>query len=277
MKNIIITSSDEKYGKFLINHWLKSLKENVDLSNVDVLVLDYGLTKKQRLAILKQKVPIKKCKRDGHVVTIRYRDIYNFLSSHKYDQVLLIDSGDLIFQADISKMFSENKEFLRGFCEKITFLNLNTMYPKGFFSSDTKKKMAALLKDKQVINGGVIIGPQEKIRKLSKEVYSIVKNKKIFGPDQAAINYVLYREGFKKLRPDYNMVLTFSGVKFKVKKGKFYFENGKLIPVVHNAGGSGFFRPISKFGYGPKFNKRKKAIYHVMGGLAKTKTKILKN
>jgi len=44
MKNLFITCSDEKCANFIINHWLKSLKANVNLSNIDIVVIDYGLT-----------------------------------------------------------------------------------------------------------------------------------------------------------------------------------------------------------------------------------------
>ena len=103
----------------------------------------------------------------------------------------------------------------------------------------------------------------------------MVRNKKIFGPDQTAINYILYRDGFRKLADDYNMVITMSGTEFKIKNGRFYFLDGKIIPVVHNAGGSDFFRPVKNFGYGKGFNHQKKIIYHILRYLAKTKTKMV--
>ena len=40
MKNVIITCCNAKYGDSLVNNWLKSLKENVNLSNVDLVVID---------------------------------------------------------------------------------------------------------------------------------------------------------------------------------------------------------------------------------------------
>ena len=40
MKNTIITASDGNCGDFLVNHWMRSLKSNVDLKNIDVVVLD---------------------------------------------------------------------------------------------------------------------------------------------------------------------------------------------------------------------------------------------
>ena len=78
-RNVIITASDEKYGNFLINHWLKSLKENTDLENIDVFVIDYGLSNAQKDSLKSQDVKLYKGIRDGHIVVIRFRDIKNIL------------------------------------------------------------------------------------------------------------------------------------------------------------------------------------------------------
>lgn len=51
MRNAIFTGCSIKYGDFLADHWYRSLKDNVDLSNIDVIILDYGLseTKKSKV------------------------------------------------------------------------------------------------------------------------------------------------------------------------------------------------------------------------------------
>ena len=48
MRHVMITSGDERYGDFLMDHWLVSLLDNVDLGNIDVYVIDFGLRKEQR-------------------------------------------------------------------------------------------------------------------------------------------------------------------------------------------------------------------------------------
>jgi hypothetical protein len=106
MKNLIITASDKKYGDFLINHWLKSLEENTNLSNIEIAILDYGLDKEQKKELKKHKITIIKSKRNGHVTIIRFRDIYHYLKNKKYHNVLMCDSGDIIFQTDIARILS---------------------------------------------------------------------------------------------------------------------------------------------------------------------------
>jgi len=77
-KFVIITSSDLKFGDFLINHWLKSLLNNIDCKLVDIVILDYGLSEKQYRILLSKNVKIVKCIRDGCVNNLRYRDMLIF-------------------------------------------------------------------------------------------------------------------------------------------------------------------------------------------------------
>ena len=39
MKNAVVTYADKGAGNFLLGHWLKSLKDNVDLRDIDVIVI----------------------------------------------------------------------------------------------------------------------------------------------------------------------------------------------------------------------------------------------
>ncbi|MCW8965167.1 MAG: hypothetical protein OQK82_00560 [Candidatus Pacearchaeota archaeon] len=117
--NVIITASDIKYGDFLIEHWYKSLKDTCNLSNIDVFVIDYGLSTAQKFYLEHNGVKVFKGEKDGHVVIIRFRETKKILSTYNYDQALLCDSGDIIFQQDISPLFSRNKEQFRAAEEDI--------------------------------------------------------------------------------------------------------------------------------------------------------------
>ena len=274
MRDIIITSTDSKYGDFLINHWLKSLRHNVDLSNIDVLVLDYGLSREQKMLLKEEDVAIRKCKRNGSVVIIRYRDAADFLSKHEYGQVLLVDSGDIIFQDDIKKMFEKNKSQFRALCEKYFPRDMNKSFSR-FFTPGDIKKMQPVLKHRPMINSGVIIGPAKKIERLCEEVWNTIQDKTRFGPDQKVVNYVLYRDGFKMLDEGYNMVVATSKNGFYVKNGVFYFKNGIKIPIVHNAGNVSFLRPIENFGYGAGHNQVKKLVYHSIRCVGRVRSAIM--
>jgi flavodoxin len=97
---------------------------------------------------------------------------------------------------------------------------------------------------------------------LSKKIYFSIKDKNKYGPDQILINYFLYKRGFVELDHTYNFVFLVEDTNFKIKKGVFYFEDGKKIAVPHNAGGTGIARFISKFGFGPRYNKLRRLHYY---------------
>ncbi|MFH0954566.1 MAG: glycosyl transferase family 8 [Candidatus Micrarchaeota archaeon] len=260
MKNAIFTCSDAKFGDFLANHWLKSLKENVDLSNTDVVILDYGFSKEQSDRLSKENVIIVKGKRDGHVTSIRFRDMAIFLEKHAYDQVLSTDGGDIIFQADLKELFEKNKDSFRAVTEDFN-LPFGDLFTKNFFSKETVEKIKKTLKGKKMINAGVVVAPHKKFLNLAKEINELVIDKSKFGPDQVAVNYILYRDGFKELDKKFNFVFTTCALPFSIKDGEFLLPNGEKIPIVHNAGGSNTFRPIENFGYGKDFNRLKWFTY----------------
>ncbi len=258
MKNVIISSSDSKYGDFLIDHWLKSLKENVNLSNIDLVILDYGLSPLQVKSLKKEGVLVVKCVRDGHVVILRFRDMLKFLKNKKYDQVLSIDGGDIIFQGDLSNIFNEHQNDFRVVKENLGSHLINFPLYLTYFSYNDAKHILKTLKNKPLINAGVIFAPSNKFQNLCKEVFSMVKNKDLFGPDQILINYLFYKNGFISIDEKYNFIPCTAKNNFYVKDGVFYFKNKIKINIVHNAGNKDFFRFINSFGYGQEFNKIKK-------------------
>ena len=78
-KHVIITTTDEKFEDFVVNHWLKSLQDNVNLENIDVVIFDYGLRKEQVTELKKKKIIVKKYQKVYRVNNIRFRDVVDFL------------------------------------------------------------------------------------------------------------------------------------------------------------------------------------------------------
>lgn len=265
MRNLIITASDKNYGDFLIEHWLRSLRFNVDLTGIDICVLDYGLTENQRGALVGAGVHLKKCKRDGHVVTLRFRDMIDVLKTGFYDQVLMVDSGDVIFQSDISHFFDQAKESMRARVEPHKGL-LHLMGNPLIYKSESWELLQATLKY-PMINIGVIFGPSSAFSKLADEVLWIIENKHLFGPDQIAVNMVLRRDGFVPLDKFANYIITLDN-DFEIDDGLFYSDN-VLIPIVHNTGGLKAFRGIEAFGYGRGYNLPKNQVIRSVKALHK--------
>ena len=270
MKNVIITCSDSKYGDFLIDHWLKSVKANVNLKNIDIVIIDYGLSLKQLKKLKNLKVTIYKGAKKYHIVNKRFFDAGQLLKNKKYDQVLFIDGGDTIIQEDISHLFTKDKNIFR-----VVPLGMEVLFFEWFifnnFEKGIKEKIWKVVKDKIVINAGVIFAPHNKFIELCDLMRKLIKDKSAFGPDQIILNYYLYQNKFKFIDNKYNFMMSTEEKGFLVKKGVFYKPSGEKIAIVHNAGMVDFFRPIDNFGFGEEFNQTKHLVYHAK----KTQYKLL--
>ncbi|MCM2325422.1 MAG: hypothetical protein NDI94_03080 [Candidatus Woesearchaeota archaeon] len=254
----IISALDSKYEKFFFEHWLRSLKDNVDLSDVDIWVIDYGIKKDYLDRIRRSGVKIYQGKRDGHVAVVRFRELSVLLKKNSYDQVLFADGGDIIFQTDIREAMRKDKRSVR-----VAYDEMNEFLKHGPLGlrKEIEKKAKVMLKKSKMINAGVIFSSGKRLQEISEEIYYLVKDKHKYGPDQLALDYILKRDGFKLLDNKYNFVIATTDKEFYVQEGQFFFETGDLIPIVHNAGNSKIMRPMDNFGYGKKYNKLKKALY----------------
>lgn len=262
MKNAIITSIDSHYGDFLIHHWLTSLKANVKLNNVDIVILDFGLAQSQLKTLIKEKVIVVPCKQTGHIVNTRFIELLHFLEQNTYDQILFVDGGDIIFQDDILHLFDQDKNIFRAVKLDLEVLFYEVFIPRNFDKQEGKK-MYEYLKSKPVLNAGFILGPRHKFIHMCKRMNEAIINKNVYGPDQVALNYFLYQEGVKLLNRTYNFMITTANEGFDIKKGTFYFNSGEKIVVVHNAGHDRFLRPIKNFGYGENCNTLNPFVYHL--------------
>lgn len=260
LKHAIFTVSDAKFGNFVIDHWLTSLRANVDLHDVDVHVLDYGLTSHQRQRLAAQGVFCHRCVRDGHVTNIRYRDMAAVLAAQAYDQVLLIDGGDVIFQENIRPLMDRDRDQFRAVCHEYEVPFHELIMSKSDFSRESYRQMMEFLHDKPTINGGVLFGPADQMMGLWSEFTDRASSFKKFGIDQLLLNYCLYSRGFVELESKYNYSIIARQQSFTIKKGVFYDAAGEVIPIVHNSGIYQATRPIAHFGYGPQRNRQRRVV-----------------
>ena len=256
---VIITSSDYTYGDFLVHQWLRSLEINVDLSIIDVVVIDYGLKPEYVAVLQKHNVNVIKGSGNGHVTTLRFIDAGLFLKHTTYDQILFIDGGDLIFQDDISHLFEQDKDFFR-----VVKLDMEVMFFEAFiprFPASFRQHLLRVLKNKPVLNAGVIFSPKHKFLSLCEQMKTLISEKHTYGPDQIIVNYVLYQNKVKLLDKKYNFIFGTEREGFVMRDGKFFRKNGEKIVIAHNAGHDRFLRPIRNFGYGKGYNQLKYGIY----------------
>ena len=251
----IFTASDAKYGDFLIDHWYESLRETCDLAEIDVVVLDYGLSTAQRYYLADHGVILAQYPKNGHVAVIRFRDLADFLSTNTYRQVLLADGGDIIFQDDISHLFTEHSDTFRGVREDLKS-GFTVFLTDEFFSREDKQRIRNSLYDAKMVNAGCILGPGEKMLQLGRTVDRMIISKTKFGPDQLVVNYVFNTEGFQPLDRKFNYVIATARANLEIRDNRFYAD-GELIPVVHNTGNFSFLRPVENFGFGADRNTLK--------------------
>ncbi len=254
----LFTLAGAIYGEFLTRHWLPSLLENVDLSKIDVIVLDHGLASEHRQLVESHGIICHSMSHTGIAIgNMRYKEMASVLQKHHYDQVVLMDAGDIIFQGDFSTVFEENKNSFRAPCEDVDAAVHEWIMKGTDFLPGKWREITDLLRGKRCVNTSAVFAPAEKYIYLSEYLEKCCKSYDEFGTDQAVLNHLLYSEGFVQLPSKYNFVLCTTRERYTIRRGVFFDSAGEAIPVVHNAGGQEKNRVIRNFGYGQNYNKRK--------------------
>jgi len=263
-RHVIVTLSDERCGDFLVEHWAASLQANVNLQDVDVVVLDYGLSSRQREALQAIGVECYPCVKDGFVGCCCIRDMAKFLSERNYDQVLHIDGGDVIFQSDCHSLLSEHCDQFRVVFDEIDTSCHDLLLPSGDLEPGVLDTIHSALRDKPNINTGLILAPSPKMIDLCRRSLALLQRLQYIYSDQLALNYILYQDGFVHLDGRYNFIPVTTRQKYRIRNGVFLDADDRVIPIVHNAGRYAWARVITRFGYGPDRNRRKWLIPSLM-------------
>jgi len=223
------------------------------VKDIDILVMDYGLSMDACNVLRKEGVILRKAIHiDGHINNMRFFELSDFLKSNpQYTQVILCDSGDIIFQSDISMLFERESDKIRGVCEDIS-QNMDVLISNKIIVNATE--IRNFLRNKKLINAGFVVYPSKTFIEIYSNMFKIIKDKNAWGVDMLLLNYFAYKKGFYELHQKYNFIPTTSSLKYVIKDGKFYLSDGEIIPVVHNAGGKKMWRPIDDFGYGDGHN-----------------------
>jgi hypothetical protein len=267
----IITAADGKVAPFLIRHWLLSfLSATADRSRVDIIVLDYGLPAWATTTLRSVGAHIHTFKKHGSVTALRFCDIPTiFEKKTPYEQVMMIDCGDVIFQPGWERVFEGKRSKLSVLIDEHTILDwLPTFRP---FLDIPSRDFRKLSTNHHSLNAGVIVGPFKKFMRLCTDVRKTMKRVDMYGIDQAAVIYHLYQSGFEPLSEQYNFTPMTAKMESRIAGGMFYdTATGRPIPIVHNAGGAEMLRPIERFGFGSDRNVLKQILYHSGRIVAKT-------
>lgn len=241
MKTAIITTIDDNMIKNLEDDFLDTLRKTAKYKG-EIYVIYYGNDRKNIKRLEKKyKIKIIQRIRELEIVNQRFGDYLNlFEDIPEITNVMLIDSGDVWFQAPIDEIFEITKDSY-GFVEE------DEKADKGFnlnsINQIKNKKLKYLFFKKAInsklINGGLIVGNKEKLKytigETTKLIHSI--NQDFFGLDQAVLNYVIKKDGKGiNLPQKYNYSLISKLNKFLVRKKIFYDEKNQMITIVHNTG-----------------------------------------
>ena len=263
-RHAIVTMTDDHFGDFVRDHWYASLRDHVDLSDIDVHVLDYGMTEAQRNSLTELGIGCHRAEKDGNVSNVRYRDLATLLEQHDYDQVLMSDGGDIIFQADIRPVMERDKGVLRAACHEYEVPFHEAIMFRSDFDDGRFREIATFLKNKPTVNGGVLLGPANRMKELWSRFNQLTDSFQQFGIDQFLLNYTLFHDGFVELESKYNYSIIARTTNYTVRNGVFLDEHGDPIPIVHNSGIYEHTRPIRNFGYGPLCNQRRLLVPFVL-------------
>ena len=182
--------------------------------------------------------------KSAHIVAARWGFFKNFLDERGkyYNQVLIPDVRDLIFQGDVFEKYADLQNFLGYTLEddliKNPTINVNYNWITNLFSKDEADKLA----EKQIICSGTVLGTVEEVKICCEKIYELVKNCVTHGSDQAALNYIIY----EKLLPIENIIeidcytgniltayLYHKHHPFEIKEGMILRGDGGIPAVVH--------------------------------------------
>ncbi|MDD3263742.1 MAG: hypothetical protein PHT94_02500 [Candidatus Nanoarchaeia archaeon] len=294
----IITSTNLRDVDFVINHWYKSIKENVNLKNIDIVLVGLDLSKEKIDEARKTGLKVYSYNLNGrNVVMNRFKGIIQFLKENNYENIIITDGGDVLFLDDVSSFLEEKKKKIQVVREYYRNFFFHSLINENNFSKENTEKIKKMISEKKVINIGVLVGNSKKIVELLENMYKFVK-KESFGPDQVIINYLLYKNGFEEIDELYNFIPNVTKRNIKSKNSIFLLNNKKVkyketnkqtqikqkketikektnnktnkkieiekIKIIHNAGGLKFFRVIKDFGYNNSKNKINKLQYLVV-------------
>jgi hypothetical protein len=267
----VVTASNDACGDFVIAHWLRSLRADMDLSQVDVVVLDYGLSRAQRRRLDASGVRRFAAVNDGFIGNLRFRDVVRLLDETPYERLLVCDGGDLIFQSDVGELFAADRPALQAALEEFPTPFYDTVVDYSDVRPELRDEVVAFVRDKPMFNVGVVVGTAEMFRALRAEYERICCDHRCYGSDQLVFNYFAYSIGMPPLDARYNFVLIAAERGYEVRDGVFYDDADRVIPIVHNAGGSSHVAVVDRFGFGPRRNRplrlKSRALRLGMAGL----------
>lgn len=247
-KFAIISAINSAHADFFIQHWLPSLQATTDLGQIEIVVIDMGLHSSQR-ATLRKYTTIVSCNVKTHPTAARFLTIEKYLRQHNHQKALLIDGGDIFFQADITPIFQfADKKIHAARC--VSRGLFYEWFLPNCFPLTTALKLYRVVSCKPAYSAGVVVGERTVLIQLLSKMNAFLQSVHHYGADQIVMNYIGHQyKMFADLPQTYNFSSLTGWEQFLIKEGKVYDSKQKIVAVVHNAGRIPLMRVFGAMGY----------------------------
>ena len=244
LRALVVTTGTESY---ILNTYLPSLRKRGEYKG-DILIVDYeGISNSFSLKnisniegqnILYRKIkPLYSC-----LASDRMRAFYECLKDlyQNYDVIMCTDGNDIEYFMSIQPLLDIAKDIFCYVIETPAHLVRNWIRFSGFPDADIVWKS---MKDKPMINAGMIAGPSDKIFEVLKFMTEQMKSNSKdngFGADQLLLNALIYYYNFPSLSVGYEwnyVLLTNHRRQVAPISGRvFAKEDGREIAIIHRNG-----------------------------------------
>ena len=196
MKRNLIMGVSKGYGWWEVEPFVTSWKLNASDAELVLFVDDTSDWTRQVISSsgggAVHLVAIPEQFRDRQVVNIRWSIYKNFLEQHigEYEQVLLTDVRDVIFQDD---PFEYHRHYKNYFCfategNTIGGSEVNTAWVKNFLG----EAVFEAIKNRTIICAGTFLASSDALQIFLKEMEDAVSRNYSWGADQANANWLIY-------------------------------------------------------------------------------------
>ena len=141
-------------------------------------------------------VPFLSDTKSGLPVNERWKNFLNYLENHgdEYNQVLIADTRDIVFQGDVFENFADQTEYIGYTLEEDTIRGskAGVIGNYDWLARCFGKEEADKLADKQIICEGTLIGTVNLMKIYIKKLLELMPDENFHGADQATEQYIIY-------------------------------------------------------------------------------------
>ncbi len=248
MRNLVMGLA-KGYNWYILEPFVRSFIKNVPSANLVLFTGEMSPFTRNRLENIgggRIKIePYPDYAKNARPVNIRWKICIEYIKAHEreYNQILMADTRDVIFQSDIFKEFESQSNYLGYATEgdnikgEKSKCDLNYIWMTEGFGKEAADKLA----DKEIICGGTVIGTPKEMQIFGSKVLEYIPSL-THGHEQMTLQYMIYN----KLLPIENLIKIsyYDGAIFttslyavynqiKTESNFILSPNGRIPAVVH--------------------------------------------